>query len=264
MLLPQPRGPRSDWVVRALRQHVRAEAGGGVAERLRRMTAADTAPSLSRHLHRHATMTQFREFVAHRSVYHPKEADPHTFAIPRLRGPAKAAMVEIQSDEYGGGRFGRMHSTLFATNNLMSMFGLHRRWRGAAAGHLASIEMTSSHPNRRYGQGLRRLGGSERACHFFDEHVEADAVHEQIAAYDLCEYSRPTNRNSSRTSSSVPPAHCTSMSCSRGTSSRRGAARSRLCAIRRGRARHERSGRRGRQCDGTHKVSKFTSTDGAT
>ena len=38
-----------------------------------------------------------------RSVYHLKEGDPHTFAVPRLSGRAKAAMVEIQADEYGGG-----------------------------------------------------------------------------------------------------------------------------------------------------------------
>ena len=182
-----------------------------VPAELSRRTSADTGPSLSRHLHRNADLAQFREFVAHRSVYHLKEADPHTWAIPRLRGKAKAAMVEIQADEYGGGRVERMHATLFAdlmrhlgldttygrfvddvpgvtlaTNNLMMMFGLHRRWRGATAGHLAAIEMTSSSPNRRYGQGLRRLGGSDAACVFFDEHVEADAVHEQIAAHDLC------------------------------------------------------------------------------
>ena len=50
------------------------------------------------------TLEQFREFVTLRSVYHLKEADPHTFAIPRLYGRTKAAMVEIQADEYGGGR----------------------------------------------------------------------------------------------------------------------------------------------------------------
>lgn len=182
-----------------------------VPAELVRRTSADSGPSLSRHLRRTADLAQFREFVTHRSVYHLKEADPHTWAVPRLRGRAKAAMVEIQADEYGGGRVERMHATLFAglmrhlgldttygrfvddvpgvtlaTNNLMSLFGLHRRWRGATAGHLAAIEMTSSLPNRRYGQGLRRLGGSDAACVFFDEHVEADAVHEQIAAHDLC------------------------------------------------------------------------------
>jgi hypothetical protein len=146
-----------------------------------------------------------------RSVYHLKEGDPHTFAVPRLSGRTKSAMVEIQADEYGGGSPERMHSTLFAgmmrdlglddgygalwdrapavafTNvNTMSLFGLHRRWRGAALGHLAVVEMTSSEPSRRYSSGLRRLGFDERTTVFYDEHVEADAVHEQIASVDMC------------------------------------------------------------------------------
>ena len=68
----------------------------------------------------------------------------------------------------------------------MSLFGLHRRWRGAALGHLAAVEMTSSEPSRRYSAGLRRLGYDERVTVFYDEHVEADAVHEQIASVDMC------------------------------------------------------------------------------
>jgi hypothetical protein len=182
-----------------------------IAAALTELVAADDAPSLSGHLQRTATRAQFREFVAHRSIYHLKEADPHSWAIPRLGGTVKAALVEIQADEYGDGRPGQMHSTLFATtmraldlddsyghyvdhvpaitlasSNLMSLFGLHRRWLGAILGHLAVLEMTSSLPNRRYGNGLRRLGGDEQATRFFDVHIAADAVHEQIAAHDLC------------------------------------------------------------------------------
>jgi hypothetical protein len=37
---------------------------------------------------------------------------------------------------------------------------------------------------RRYGACLRRLGLDD-ATAFFDEHVEADAVHEQIAVHDM-------------------------------------------------------------------------------
>ena len=55
-----------------------------------------------------------------------------------------------------------------------------------ALGQLAAFEMTSSLPNRRYGNGLRRLGGTAAATRFYDEHVEADAAHEQIAATDMC------------------------------------------------------------------------------
>lgn len=200
--------------VRALRDQAGAPVPVGsdsVAAVLAALTGEDGGPTLSGHLERAGTLDQFREFVVHRSIYHLKEADPFTWAIPRLDGPAKAALVEIQIDEYGGGRLPRMHAELFrrtmaclhldtsyggyldavpavtlATVNLISLFGLHRRWRGALLGHLAAFEMTSSVPNRRYGDGLRRLGGSAEATRFFDEHVEADAVHEQVAAHDLC------------------------------------------------------------------------------
>ncbi|MEV4617496.1 iron-containing redox enzyme family protein [Asanoa sp. NPDC049573] len=185
-----------------------------VPRALAALVAADDRPpnaTASGYLQRHATREQFIEFVVHRSVYHLKEADPHTWGIPRLAGRAKAALIEIQLDEYGGGRPERMHAELFrsmmdsigidstygvhvdavpavtlATSNLISLFGLHRRLRGALVGHLAAFEMTSSIPNRRYRDGLRRLGGGHTATRFFDEHVEADAVHEQIAAVDLC------------------------------------------------------------------------------
>ncbi len=178
---------------------------------LRAIDAADDAPSLSLHFEREATRDQVLEFVVHRSAYQLKEADPHSWAIPRLSGAPKAALVEIQADEYGGGRPERMHARLFAdamdalgldsrygaylehlpaatlaTVNAMSLCGLHRRLRGAIVGHLALFEMTSSIPNRRYASGLRRLGIADPAATaFFDEHVEADAVHAAVAAVDL-------------------------------------------------------------------------------
>jgi hypothetical protein len=180
-----------------------------VKVRLERI-AEGAGPPLSTFLRRKATLEEFKEFVIHRSAYQLKEADPHTFAIPRLDAKAKAAMVEIQFDEYGSGDPERMHSKLFAdtmaalgldnrygsyldripgvtlaTVNLVSMLGLHRRWRAAAAGHLTLFEMTSSQPNRRYGDGLRRLGFGPGATEFYDEHVVADAAHEAIALHDL-------------------------------------------------------------------------------
>ena len=182
-----------------------------VPTRLQELVDADDGPSLSRYMQRVATTEQFHEFVIQRSIYQLKEADPHTWAIPRLSGRAKAALVEIQVDEYGGGNPERMHSELYrklmrnvglddtygayvgsapavalAISNVMSMFGLRRELRGALVGHLAAYEMTSSGPCRRYAQGLRRLGGSDAACDFYDEHVTADALHEQLAAHDLC------------------------------------------------------------------------------
>ena len=66
--------------------------------------------------------------------------------------------------------------------------------------------MTSSEPSRRYSAGLRRLGFDERATVFYDEHVEADAVHEQIASVDMCGSLVAEEPALLPTSSSAPPA----------------------------------------------------------
>jgi hypothetical protein len=188
-----------------------AVAPAQVPRVLRELARRGGGPGLAGYLARKASRAEFAEFAAHRSVYQLKEADPHSFGIPRLDGRAKAALVEIQADEYGGGRPERMHAELFrsvmrwlglddrygyyvpqvpavtlAVSNLMSLFALHRRWTGALLGHLAALEMTSTGPNRLYAAGARRLGASPAERRYFDEHVEADAVHEQIAAHDLC------------------------------------------------------------------------------
>ncbi len=166
--------------------------------------------SLSGWLLRHGTRFHAREFAVHRSGYQLKEADPHTWAIPRLQGRAKAAMVTIQTDEYGGGVAASMHSSLFAdamtaldldptygayldrlpavtlaTTNLISMFGLHRRLRGALVGHLASFEMNSVGPMKRYSAWLESLGVPQRGRRFYDVHVEADEEHQYVAVDEL-------------------------------------------------------------------------------
>jgi len=188
-----------------------ATTADDVARDLFRLTSAeDDGPAMSTFLAKRATDEQAREFVIVRSIYQLKEADPHSWAFPRLEGRAKAALVEIQFDEYGEGQPGRLHAELYAATmrelgledtygayvdvvpasvlaslNLMSLFGLHRRLRGALLGHLAAYEMTSSIPCRKYGNGFRRLGYGPEVTHYWDEHVEADAVHEQIAGRDL-------------------------------------------------------------------------------
>ena len=179
-----------------------SDIGGALVE----LIAQAPGPSLSSCLFESGTLDQLREFCIHRSAYQLKEADPHTFAVPRLSGDAKAAMVEIQRDEYGSGRGADMHSTLFAatmaslgldptyghyldrlpgetlaTVNLVSMFGLHRRWRAALVGHLAVFEMTSVEPMGRYSRTLARMGIGPEGRRFYDVHVAADARHGVIA-----------------------------------------------------------------------------------
>ena len=173
---------------------------------LRELIAGASGPSLSTFLLESENVVQLQEFCVHRSAYQLKEADPHTFGIPRLSGEAKAAMLEIQYDEYGSGRAADMHSVLFATTmkaldldptygaylarlpgttlatvNLASMFGLHRRWRAALVGHLAVFEMTSVEPMERYSKALARAGIGAEGRRFYDVHVEADVRHGAIA-----------------------------------------------------------------------------------
>ncbi|OLF11904.1 iron-containing redox enzyme family protein [Actinophytocola xanthii] len=151
-----------------------------------------------------------REYLTHRSIYHLKEADPHAWLIPRLTGRAKAALVAVEFDEYGGGHADRVHAKLYADLleasgldagylhyfddvpapqiaivNLMSMLGLHRALRGAMVGHFAAAEITTAPSAQRLAQALERLGGTERTTHFFTEHIEADAVHEQVLRHDV-------------------------------------------------------------------------------
>ncbi|MEV6200162.1 iron-containing redox enzyme family protein [Streptomyces sp. NPDC051771] len=151
-----------------------------------------------------------REYAALRSVHQLREADPHLWVVPRLLGRAKAAMVAVEYDEYGRGRAERMHSRLYAdlmaaldldpsygrytdaagaellaASNLMSLFGLHRRLRGALVGHFAVLETTSPPAASRIAAATRRTGAGAAAGRYFDEHVEADAVHEQLVRREV-------------------------------------------------------------------------------
>jgi hypothetical protein len=181
------------------------------AGRLIRAAIADfDGPSLSAYLFEGGTRDEFAEFVIHRSAYQLKEADPHTWAIPRYSGRSRAALVEIQMDEYGEGAPGAAHADLFATTmrslgldamygayldrlpattlataNLASMFGLHRRWLPALLGHLALFEMTSVEPMGRYAAVVDRHGLGQAARGFYDAHVIADAHHGPLAAREL-------------------------------------------------------------------------------
>ncbi len=165
---------------------------------------------VSHFLSKEGELWQVREYAAQRSLYHLKEADPHAWVLPRLWGRAKAGMAAVEFDEFGGGRPERVHARLFAdlmtdlgldttyghyleaasaemlaTVNLMSLLGLHRSLRGALVGHFAAVEITSSPGSRRLADAMRRTGAGPAAEHFYDEHVEADAVHEQVVRHDV-------------------------------------------------------------------------------
>ncbi|MER6307961.1 iron-containing redox enzyme family protein [Streptomyces sp. NPDC001657] len=199
--------------LRALRADVPSSVGAAEAlDGLLVEPVADDGTSVSHHLRREGRLWQLREYAALRSLYHLKEADPHAWVLPRLRGRAKAGMVAVEFDEFGAGRADDIHAQLFAdlmtdlgletayghyldlapaealaTVNLMSLFGLHRSLRGALVGHFATVEVTSSPSARRLADAMRRTGAGPAAERFYDEHVEADAVHEQVVRREVVE-----------------------------------------------------------------------------
>jgi hypothetical protein len=118
--------------------------------------------------------------------------------------------MTVEHDEYGAGRPERVHARIYAemmaglgldttygayldvapaetlaTVNIMSLFGLHRRWRGASVGQFALIEITSPPGSARLVRAIERLGLPAEVTAFYAEHVEADAVHEQLVRRDL-------------------------------------------------------------------------------
>ena len=180
-------------------------------QQVQHLVSTIEGPNVAGFIQREATADQVRDFLSRRSLYHLKESDPHSFVLARIDGPAKTALAELQYDEYGAGRPERLHARLYAdalracgldvgygayvertpattlaVNNVMSLFALHRRLRGAALGHLAAFESTSSLPCRRIAAGIERVGLPDATAAYFHEHVEADSVHEQVAVRDVC------------------------------------------------------------------------------
>ncbi|MGY0498135.1 iron-containing redox enzyme family protein [Nocardia sp. FBN12] len=191
--------------------HADVAGGDDVDEELDRLLEPTSdADGVAGFLAERGTPDQLREYFVHRSIYHHIEADPYAWVIPRLRGQAKASLVAVEFDEFGGGRGERVHAQLFADLlsgadldprylhyldvvpvpmlalvDMMSLFGLHRGLRGALVGHFATAEITSSPASRRLAELARTLLPHPACAHFYTEHVEADAVHEQVMRRDV-------------------------------------------------------------------------------
>jgi hypothetical protein len=203
------RGAMEEAFLAALRRDVAggSDVAGALAGLL---TEPVDASGVTHHLRDEGEWWQLLEHAALRSVYHLKEADPHAWVIPRLRGRAKTALVAVEHDEFGGGRPEMIHQGLYAgllddlgldpsygayvdaapavmlaTVNMMSLFGLRRSLRAALVGHFAAAEITTAPSARRMARALERLGAGPRAVRFYTEHIEADAVHEQVLRHDV-------------------------------------------------------------------------------
>ncbi len=155
------------------------------------------------------TWEQMREYFVHRSLYHLKRA----IRTPgRSRGsPVRPRRRSWPSSTTSSavGRSDQVHQQLFA--DLMVAAGLdgqlprlhrrragrvagpgepdvpvrlHRKHRGCAVGHFASTEITSSRLTPA-GRGLGAPWAPETCVAFYREHVEADAVHEQVVRSEV-------------------------------------------------------------------------------
>ncbi|WP_063058800.1 iron-containing redox enzyme family protein [Nocardia sienata] len=191
---------------------LRAEVPGGadVTAELDRLLTVPVAGGVPRRLRDEGCWWQMREYFVQRSIYHHKEADPVAWVIPRLRGRAKAGLVAIEFDEFGGGHGDRIHARLYADLlrgaglsdgylhyldivpapmlalvDMMSLFGLHRSMRGAIVGHFAAVEITSSPASKLMVEALHRFSAHADCVRFYSEHVTADAVHEQVVRREV-------------------------------------------------------------------------------
>lgn len=197
-----------------IRERTPRHRGAGLGDAVQELLDAADGPSLATWVAESAELDHLRELTVHRSAYQLKEADPHTFAMPRLpQGRTKAALLEIQADEYGGTVPANSHAELFAstmialdldpsagpdldripettltTSTFLNMLGRSRRLAGACIAHLCVFEMTSVEPMARYAQAVRRLVPEDvatEAARFFDVHVAADGYHSQLATQQL-------------------------------------------------------------------------------
>ncbi|WP_433663926.1 iron-containing redox enzyme family protein [Nocardia sp. CA-128927] len=203
------RGSMERLFRRALHNDVKG--GNDVTQALAELLIEPIEPNdVAHYLHDEGRWWQLREYFVQRSIYHHKEGDPHAWVIPRLFGQEKASLVAVEFDEFGGGRGERLHARLYADLlaaaglddgylhyvdlvpapmlalvNMMSLFGLHRDLRGALVGQLATAEITSSPASRRMVAALDKLDAPPPCRLFYTEHVEADAVHEQVMRNDV-------------------------------------------------------------------------------
>ena len=140
-----------------------------------------------------------------------RKATRTPWAIPRLTGRAKAAFVAIEFDEYGAGQGPRLHQQLFADLHDRGRSGLDvsriprrgpRRIAGRGEPDVAvrAAPLAARRRDRTFrvdgdhlsaglptdGPGATEVGRPARTCiAFYREHVEADAVHEQVVRHDV-------------------------------------------------------------------------------
>ncbi|TYB56559.1 iron-containing redox enzyme family protein [Nonomuraea sp. PA05] len=128
-----------------------------VRDALAELVAKEETSVLSpAHLQREADLGRFRELLVHRSIHHLKDTSTRV----RLSGDPsaerdagaeqagvhlfRATMTGIGLDDSYGAYLPVVPGITLAVSNVRTLFGLHRRLRGALAGHLAASEPATS------------------------------------------------------------------------------------------------------------------------
>jgi hypothetical protein len=136
-----------------------------------------------------------QEYFIHRSLYRVRECDPHSFGSSRqCECPSRVTkqsfgdlMTKAGLDASHLGYIDRLPAQSLAVVNLMSLFGLHRAHRGAAAGRLAAAETATNQAAGLLRQALERISAPRPCIEFYREYAEISAdlegsAHEEVSA----------------------------------------------------------------------------------
>ncbi len=168
-----------------------------------------------------ASLEQMKRIVAQRSLFFLREPDPWIYAVPTLRGVAKAGLIDLLLDEYGWGKLEHMHSSVYARMmralrlddvrdhyeldaGASCLAAMNHQWMCALGsgrsrqliGVIYLTEASSPDAMRAYLAGWERLGVSDPdVLEFYELHVEADENHRAVALEEvvlpLCETEGP-------------------------------------------------------------------------
>lgn len=157
------------------------------------------------------SLEQLKQIVINRSLFFLREPDPWIFAVPKLRGIAKAGLIDLMLDEYGWGKLDHMHSSVYArlmealelqseidhyeaaadwrflaTLNHQWMLGLNPELNNRLLGTIYLTEADSPGAMTNYLAAWARLGIDDPdVLRFYEIHVSADENHRDVALHEV-------------------------------------------------------------------------------
>lgn len=161
------------------------EPDSGVTAELTRLTAlARTGPI--EYLRSEGTWRQMQEYFIHRSLYRLRESDPQTWVVPRHCGCRESVrqqsfailMAKAGLDATYLAYLDRLPAQSLAVGNLMTLLGLHRAQRGAAAGFFAAAEASFAQTSRILLDAMRHVNAPAACTEFYRDYIENDAPRE--------------------------------------------------------------------------------------